>query len=343
MSDERISVIIPAYHAEATLRACVEAALVADPHEVIIVDDASRDGTSRVVEELVCAHPGRVRSIRLPENRGPATARNAGARAASGEHYFFLDADTVLAPDALERYRRTATSADAVSGVYDPEPLNDGIVPRYKALLDHFHFASRGVVPYDGFSAYCGGVRATAFDAVSGFDERLRSGMDYELEELGYRLSSRFRTMLDPSIRARHRFPGFRALTRTYLRRVRQWTALAIRRGRFESAGDATASTGLATACALGALVTAPLPLISPPLIIVPCALGAAWLIGYAPFFLFVARERPSMLLPAVGLNAWFSVVIGLGACAGVLSSLMGRGELLPLRSQPPGAASSRG
>jgi hypothetical protein len=332
---ERISVIVPAFQAERTLRACIEAVIAAGPYEVVIVDDGSCDATPRIIEDLVRVHPALVRCVRLPENRGPASARNAGARAASGEHYFFVDADTVLADDALERYRFAAARADAVSGVYDPEPLNEGVVPRYKALFDHFHFARRGVVPYDGFSAYCGGIRAAAFDAVGGFDERLGPGMEYELEELGYRLSSRFATILDPSIRARHHFPGFARLTRTYFRRVRQWTQLAIRRGRFESAGDATASTGLATACALGALCTAPLSLVWPPLAVLPCALGAAWLIGYGPFFVFVARERPSMLLPAMALNAWFSVVIGLGACAGVLALLAGRGEVLA-RERPP-------
>ena len=77
----------------------------------------------------------------------------------------------------------------------------------------------------------------------------------------------------------------------------------------------------------------------------IPLAFGAGWLIGYGPFFLYVARERPSMLGPAVALNAWFSVVIGLGAAVGAAQALLGREG--PVTRAPAGsrraAASSSG
>ena len=85
-----ISVIIPAKNAEETLERCLFAVLnqkgVDDSYEVILVDDGSTDRTGEITKEF------EVELIRL-EGKGPAAARNAGAKAASGEFLVFTDSD----------------------------------------------------------------------------------------------------------------------------------------------------------------------------------------------------------------------------------------------------------
>jgi glycosyltransferase involved in cell wall biosynthesis len=127
-----ISVVVPCWRAADTIGACIESALATGwpALEVIAVDDASPDGTAAAIEAVAARHPGRVRLIRLAENGGPGRARNAGAAAAAGDFVFFVDSDTRLEPDALARFiaRIEGGGADAVCGIYHPDPLNSGAV-----------------------------------------------------------------------------------------------------------------------------------------------------------------------------------------------------------------------
>src|SRR3954453_3114510 len=90
----RVSVIVPARDAEATLGetlASLRAQALADL-EAIVVDDASADGT-RALAEAAAARDRRFRLLALPANLGTAGARNAGLREARGRWVLFLDAD----------------------------------------------------------------------------------------------------------------------------------------------------------------------------------------------------------------------------------------------------------
>ena len=95
-----ISFIIPAYNEEQligrTLAALHAAArVVGEPYEVVVVDDASTDRTAAIAS----ARGARVVSV---AHRQIAATRNAGARAASGETFFFIDADTVVTEQTVK-------------------------------------------------------------------------------------------------------------------------------------------------------------------------------------------------------------------------------------------------
>lgn len=96
-----LSFIIPVYNRRGKLRACIDNVLRVEgvrleDVEVIVVDDASTDGT----EDLGAEYSG-VRCFRLENNSGPGTARNVGLFHAQGEYVFFLDSDDRIDPDAL--------------------------------------------------------------------------------------------------------------------------------------------------------------------------------------------------------------------------------------------------
>jgi len=102
----RVSVAITVHNYE---REVVEALASVDrsefeDYEVLVVDDASSDGSLRSVRDFLLAHPwmpATVLSNRV--NRGPAASRNALARQARGELMFVLDADNSIYPPALGR------------------------------------------------------------------------------------------------------------------------------------------------------------------------------------------------------------------------------------------------
>lgn len=98
-----ISVITPVYNAERDLPGCLDS-LLGQSHrdlEIILVDDGSTDGSASVCRSYA-ARDGRI-TVLARGNGGPADARNAGLRRASGEFVFFLDSDDRLEPEALER------------------------------------------------------------------------------------------------------------------------------------------------------------------------------------------------------------------------------------------------
>lgn len=107
-----ISIIIPARNAENTLRDAAESALRQSAsnsdYEIIIIDDASTDGTWALMQELA-AKADNVRILRNSERRGPGGTRNRGLSEAAGNYVLFLDADDFLKSDALETFNLVAT------------------------------------------------------------------------------------------------------------------------------------------------------------------------------------------------------------------------------------------
>lgn len=332
---DKVSVIIPSFNSAGTIQRCVDSVLASDyrPLEVLVVDDASTDGSAAIVQRLCGQHP-EVRLVRQAENGGPARARNAGARSAAGRYLFFLDSDTEMRPDALTNFVRSIGRADAVVGVYDAVPLNGGLVPLYKALLNHYFFSRKGAIAYEVFDASRAGITATAFAALGGFCEQLGWGMDYENEELGYRLCRRHRMVLDPSVVVRHVFPGWRKLTQAYFFRVALWAEIFVLRRRFESGGVTSAETGFSTASLLLAVLLLPLAWLiqsqygAAPVVLLPGLLFCGYLYGYAGFFKFVWQRRPAFVLPAFLLNLYFTLVIAAGAAFGLFRALLGRSDV---------------
>jgi glycosyltransferase involved in cell wall biosynthesis len=109
----RASVIIPCRNAERTVADAVRSALsqTEPPAEVLVVDDASTDGSARVAREAGA------RVLALDRRHNAGGARNAGIAEASGDLLAFLDADAVAPSDWLARAREAFAERSEVVGV----------------------------------------------------------------------------------------------------------------------------------------------------------------------------------------------------------------------------------
>ena len=97
-----VSVVIPVYNRESTVARALLSVVAQTLHdiEIIVVDDASTDGTVEVIRQI---NDPRVICIACDTNNGAAAARNRGIAAATGSFIAFLDSDDYWAPDKLER------------------------------------------------------------------------------------------------------------------------------------------------------------------------------------------------------------------------------------------------
>ena len=162
-----LSFIVPAHNEELELPAtlcAIRRAAGGHPFEIIVVDDSSSDRTAAIAQE----HGARVVSI---ERRHIAAARNAGARAARGDVFFFVDADTHIesahVTDALAALQKGASGGSAWLRF-------DRAVPFWARLMFQIfsvlYFTSRL-----GAGAFLFTSRENFF-AAGGFDEQFFAG-----------------------------------------------------------------------------------------------------------------------------------------------------------------------
>jgi GT2 family glycosyltransferase len=179
-----VSAVVCNYNGEAYLVDCLRSVLAQGPDEVIVVDDASSDGSVALVRDRFPT----VEVLVLPENRGPCAARNAGMRAARHRWVLAVDNDALLEPDVLEKLRAAlearpdACLAQPRSVLHD-EPTRvhyDGGGFHYLGLiaLRNFHVPleqaeGRGVIEADALVAICALLDRDVVLSRGGYDEEL--------------------------------------------------------------------------------------------------------------------------------------------------------------------------
>lgn len=111
-----ISIMMPAYNAEAFIGQAIESVLVQTYllWELIVVDDGSKDGTSEIVNGYI---DPRIQVIHQ-KNRGEAAARNVALKQVNGEFLAFLDADDLYLPQHLEATIGCLIAHPEYDGVY---------------------------------------------------------------------------------------------------------------------------------------------------------------------------------------------------------------------------------
>ena len=257
-----VSIVIPNRNGAATLEACLRAAGAAASRagraEVVVVDDASDDGSIAIVERFP------VKLVRLEAHGGVSRARNAGARAASGELLLFIDADCLLAEEAVAEARVAyGDRADLVlGGTYTPRPADEDFFSRFQSAFIH-HFETKRAAP-DYVAAHAMLVDAERFRSSGGFVEGSFIGVAASVEDV--ELSHRLRRAgcelaMCPALRVTHVF-GFslRRSLANAVKKARYWTAYSlVNRDLLADSGTASRElkTNVALALAQALLVAA--------------------------------------------------------------------------------------
>jgi glycosyltransferase involved in cell wall biosynthesis len=301
-----VSAIMPAYNAAATIREALTA-LCAALHpgdELIVFDDGSTDTTGAIASG---AGARVLRNDGPP--RGPAHGRNKAAAEAQGELLFFVDADVVIAPDALDRLldAMITASSSAAFGSYDDQPRSHRSASLYMNLRHH-HVHHQG--PHDAttFWAGIGLIERRAFECMSGFDAELFATSSIEDVELGMRMAQAgHRILLVPGAQGTHlKDWTLPQVWRTdIVKRALPWSRL-ISQGKAPGADLNLAYRERVNAgLALAVIPAAALAVVRPQAALVSAAAVAAYVYRNRRFFVFLARRMPLSKLPAGMAMHW--------------------------------------
>ena len=288
----RLSIVIPVYNNAAGLAECLLALIPAAgaAREIIVVDDGSTDDTTIVASSFA------VRLLRLERNSGAGTARNHGAREATGDVFLFVDSDVVVAPDTVSRVGRIfedRPEVAAVFGSYDAAPRAPGLVSQFRNLLHHF-VHQQGDPDASTFWAGCGAIRRTVFEAVGGFDTG-RYGRSIEDIELGYRMrEAGHRILLDKDLRVTHlkRWTLASFVRTDLLLRAVPWSRLILDRRSVLDHLNLKVEHRASVALVLLTVLALALAVLTPPMLLLAAAASLGLLLANRRLLAFFARSR---------------------------------------------------
>lgn len=131
---KKVSVIVPVYNGERYMERCLTCltSQTLEEMEIIVINDASTDGTFEMLNVWRENHPEKIKVIHLKENKGPGGARNIGLRQATGEYIGYMDCDDTIDFTMYEKLYQKAKEEDldVVDCAYYSE-AEDGIVLSY--------------------------------------------------------------------------------------------------------------------------------------------------------------------------------------------------------------------
>ncbi|PKO05995.1 MAG: hypothetical protein CVU41_09400 [Chloroflexi bacterium HGW-Chloroflexi-3] len=320
-SAPKLSVIIPAKDATATIADCLQALLhqqgyeLGRDYEVILVDDGSQDNTAKIAEELG------VRVIRQP-NSGPAAARNTGVQHALSELVFFTDADCIPTPDWLSQM--VAPFADpaviGVKGVYLCREKN--LVPRFVQQEFEYKYQSLAKLPkIDFIDTYSAAYRKSIFLENDGFDARFPVP-SVEDQEFSFRLARKgYHLAFQPAAKVYH---SHDLDLWQYIHRkwgIGYWKAFMLRWLPEKTLSDSYTPASQRAQILLTAILLVALggSIFYTPLLWVALVAILVYLVSALSFLRLIGDRDRRILLPAIPLLFGRSTALGFGLLAGLL------------------------
>lgn len=188
----KISIIIPVYNSSFTLKECLDSIFSSTfkDYEVIVVSGNSTDDSIKIAKQF------QIKIIELPENKGPALARNKGFQVAQGDIILFLDSDVIINKNSLSLIidKFSLAEVNAIQGIYSHEP-------NYKYLATQFYQSYLCYYVWPENKKYattlvtgCFAIRKEIFNKFGGFDVNIENAscedekFGYSLIEKGYKI-----------------------------------------------------------------------------------------------------------------------------------------------------------
>ncbi len=250
-----ISIIIPYHNSTETigpLLRSIKESVKPPTFEVVVVDDGSQIGKrySDIPKKVLGSYRFPIRLVSFPHNKGPAVARNTGAKYARGKFLLFLDGDVRLFPDTLANIAKIYTEDPdivALTGVWTKEQKSKHFFPNFKALRDWSYWINEKDINgyYYLFSTRIASIKREVFQRLKGFDEKYAGPLVEDIE-FTYRIARRYAVIFAPNVRVHHEFEEFWPIAKKYFWRTYYWIHLFNKRKKFDPV--ATTSTEALTA-----------------------------------------------------------------------------------------------
>ena len=173
------SIIIPSYNNYSHLENCLNSIFkslkkIKLKYEIIVVDDCSNNYDINKYKSYFRLH--KIKIIKNKKNLGPAFCRNIGVKKSNYEILIFFDSDTECYSNTIGMILSKVKKYGAINGIYDAEPLNDGIFPKYKSYLDYSMVNSKNDYQHIVFSSSCAAIYRKKFLSVGGFNQNIKWG-----------------------------------------------------------------------------------------------------------------------------------------------------------------------
>jgi glycosyltransferase involved in cell wall biosynthesis len=324
MSKPEYTIVIPAFHAAATISECINAlsaqTVPREQYEVVVVDDGSTDETAEAAREagadqvVTCRH------------RGPSVARNTGVEAANSEIILFTDADCVPLPTWIKEITAPFQdhSIDGAKGTYRTQQRT--LVARFVQLeYENKYDKMRGRERIDFVDTYSAAYRRRVFEETGGFDPVFPVAANedvefsYRVAQLGHRL------VFAPKAVVYHRHADtiLKYMRRKYyvgFWRVRMYS---LHPGKAISDSHTPQSLKLQVALMACLLVSLALAAFQPILLLISAASLAAFLTSAIPFMIKAFQRDRVVVLAAPPLLLLRALSLGIGFAVGILGYIV--------------------
>lgn len=291
------------------------------PSEVIVVDDASTDGTGQLARSL----GARLISVGQPDGApvGPGPARLAGLVEATAAVVVFTDADCEPVPEFLERLTAPLTGPDtgAAKGAY--RTRQSSLVARFVQIEFEERYARLQALPSTDFvDGHAAAYKRTALESVGGFDPDLRLSQNVDM---GYRLvDAGWNVVFVPDAIVYHRHPEslwdyFRAKTERAFWRMHH---LARRPGHLLTDSYTPNTLRLQVVLVVLAAALSMVSIISPVPNDLTLGLGFLYLASTLSFLARAHRSDPTVVAVVLPLLLARSVALAAGSIAGYIAGL---------------------
>lgn len=188
----KISIVIPSYNQAEYLPDAIESAYNQTyiPHEIIVVDDGSTDGSLEIAKGYEFSQFPLIESpvkVISQVNKGLPSARNTGIMASTGDYIFFLDADDIMMENCLEKIAQEIlkTNADVVAPSFKCFGKENNTVILGGFQMEDLMIANR--------LGYFSAIRRSALVEIGGYSPKMKYG--YEDWHLWFDLFGRGKTI----------------------------------------------------------------------------------------------------------------------------------------------------